>query len=156
MVALLANTLQVTSPTGDHVVISPVAPMLLTALYLLILMIPVVIVQLFFIYKKKLQHLQILAAMEKGLPVTDLLAAPPVKETGWIANVSAGIGLLFVAAALLVLYAPAGVYVSDDLSRSALVVIPIVLIGLAITRLIRGLYMKKQGSAEKGSSMNFE
>jgi len=146
---LLAKVVEVTpTPDGEHVVIDPVGPMLLSAVYLFLLLMPIVLILLFFFYKKKCQHQQILAAIEKGHPVTDLLAAPVKKEKGYVANISAGVGLIFVAIALLVLYGPAGVYISHNLPRNALVVIPIVLIGMGITRLIRGIYQKKEAKQE--------
>jgi hypothetical protein len=152
MVNLLAAVVEVTEKNGDHVVIDPMGPMLMAALYLFLLVVPLVIVLFFFFYKKKLQNQQILAAIEKGQSVTDLLAAPEKKAKGWLSNISAGVGLIFVAIALIVLYIPAGVYRSHDLPRNALVVIPIVLMGIGLTRLIRGIYQKKD--AEKAENID--
>lgn len=143
MFTLLANAVEVTGPGGEHVTVNPIGPMLISAFYFFLLMLPIIIILFFFYYKKKLQHQQIMLAIEKGHPVADLLAAPTKKEKGWVTNISAGIGLIFVAIALLFLYVPAGVYIAHNLPRNSLVVIPIVLIGLGLTRLIRGLFQKK-------------
>ena len=123
--------------------------MLMTGLYLFLLLLPVIIILLFFFYKKKLQHQQIIAAIEKGLPVSDFLAVPEKKTTGWIANISAGFGLLFIAIALLFLFKYMGVFVTYDMPRNSLLVIPIVLIGIGLTRLIRGFCQKKIAAREQ-------
>jgi hypothetical protein len=113
--------------------------MLLSAVYLFLILLPIVIILLFFFYKKKLQHQQILAAIEKGLPVTDLLVAPPKKETGWVPNISAGIGLLFVAVAMTIMYFWAEL---DEKGPAFLLVIPVLFAGLGLTRLFRGFFQK--------------
>jgi len=149
MLNLLAATVQVTpGPEGDSVIVDPMGPMFMSAVYFLLLLLPVIIILLFFFYKKKLQHQQILAAMEKGLPVKDLMDAPKKKETGWIANISAGIGLIFIAVALLVMYAPAGIYIANH-PRNLLVAIPIVIFGMGLTRLLRGYFQKKHEKGDK-------
>ena len=147
---LLARMVDITGPEGEHFAVDPMGPMLMTAVYLFLVLVPICLILLFFFYKKKLQHQQILAAIEKGHPIEDLLAKPAKQEKGWLSNISAGVGLIFVAIALLILYAPAGVYIGHNLPRNSLVVIPIVLIGLGITRLIRGIYQKKE--AEKAGN----
>lgn len=147
MIELLANTVEVSGPSGQNISFSPVAPMLLTALLLFIMMIPIVIVLLFFFYKKKLLNQQIILAIEKGHPIADLLQVPAREDKGWISNFSAGIGLLFIAVAILFLFKIAGVYVTNH-AKNFLVVIPIVLIGLAITRLIRSYYQRKLAKEE--------
>lgn len=147
---LLAKMVDVTGPGGEHVTVDPMGPMLMSAVYLFLLMLPIVIIMLFFFYRKKLQHQQIIAAIEKGHPISDLLATPAKKEKGWVSNISAGIGLIFVAGALLLLYIPAGVYIAHNLPRNSLVVIPIVLVGIGITRLIRGFYQKKEADNADG------
>jgi hypothetical protein len=153
MLNLLAAVVEVTEQGGDKVVVDPMGPMLMSGVYLFLILLPLIVILLFFFYKKKLQHQQIMAAIEKGHPIADLLAAPTKKETGYVANISAGVGLIFVAIALLILYVPAGVYMAQNLPRNSLVVIPIVLIGLGITRLIRGIYQKKEdGKADDNKS----
>lgn len=153
MLNLLAAVVEVTEEGGDKVVVDPMGPMLMSGVYLFLILLPLIILLLFFFYKKKLQHQQIIVAIEKGHPIADLLAAPAQKETGYVANISAGVGLIFVAVALLILYIPAGVYIAHNLPRNSLVVIPIVLIGMGITRLIRGIYQKKEaGKADDKES----
>ena len=149
MFMLLAKVVEVTpTPEGDHVVVDPMGPMLMSALYLFLVLMPIVIILLFFFYKKKCQHQQIMAAIEKGHPIEDLLAAPEKKEKGSAANISAGIGLLLVAGGLFFFYLPLGVYRIDNKPEIYLVFIPVILTGMGITRLIRGLYQKKEAKKE--------
>ena len=146
MVNLLAAVVQVTGLVtgldGEKVVVDPMRPIWHEALILILVLLPVILILLFFFYKKKLQHQQIIAAMEKGLPVKDLLEVPNKKETGWIPNISAGIGLLFVAIALAIIYYPLGVYSGTQKIVLPVIAIPIVFAGLGITRLLRGLFQK--------------
>ena len=148
MLNLLAAAVKVTEQGGDEVVIDPMGPMMMSAVYLLLVMLPLVLILLFFFYKKKLQHQQILAAMDKGLPVKDLLEPPKQKETGWVANISAGIGLIFVGVALLLIYIPADVYKANS-PNILLLIIPVVIFGIGLTRLIRGLFQKKSDKEGK-------
>ena len=145
---LLARMVDITGPEGEHVAVDPMGPMLMSAVYLFLILMPIILIMLFFFYRKKLQHQQILAAIEKGHPISDLLAAPVNKETGWLYNNSAGVGLLIVAIGLLIVYKPMGVYITDNRPGNLLVIIPIILIGMGITRLMRGIYQKKE-KAEK-------
>jgi hypothetical protein len=82
---VLANIVEVTSPDGEHVV-DPFEPMMISALYLFLLLLPILLILLLFYYKKKCQHQQIMAAIDKGIPVTDLIARPTPRdrEINWV------------------------------------------------------------------------
>jgi|GEM_PF-1592487 len=142
MLNLLASVVELTEPEGKHIIVNPTGPMVMSALYLFLLILPIIFILLFFFYKKKLQNQQILAAIEKGLPVTDLLETSKKRETGWIANISAGIGFLFVATALAVVYYVGGFYKADKDLAMILLVISIIFAGIGLTRLLRGLFQK--------------
>ena len=92
MVNLLAKGIVevTTGSNGETVVIDPMMPMLMSGVYLFLVMLPILAIIFFFIYTKKLQNQQIMAAIEKGMPVQDLLVVPVRKERGWIPNISAG------------------------------------------------------------------
>ncbi|MHC4154568.1 MAG: hypothetical protein ACYST6_06560 [Planctomycetota bacterium] len=51
-------------------------------------------------YKKRLEHKQIMTAIEKGIPLSDLRPAKPAGSL-WIRNLTAGIGLVILAAGFL-------------------------------------------------------
>jgi len=104
---------------------------------------PIIILGLVYYLKKRLEHKQIMAAIEKGTPLSQLR---PVKPTGplWIKNLTAGIALLIVAAALigiwLVRLSHEG-YDYDQSSGHALA--GVILFAFGISRLIRGLLQRK-------------
>lgn len=156
MLNLLASVVEVTGgDEGGHVVIDPMGPMLMSGVYLFLLLSPLILILLFFFYKKKLQHQQILAAMEKGIPVKDLLVSPNEKEKGWILNISAGIGLLFVAIALAIAYYPAGIYeMKGNPGLVILVAIPLVIAGIGLSRLLRGIFQKAAAGKQPDPEVN--
>ncbi len=146
---LLAAVVEVIeSPEGDHVIVDPLMPMLISAVYLFLVLLPILVILLFFFYRKKLQHQQILAAIEKGMPVQDLLVTPAKKETGWIPNFSAGIGLLFIAVMLVILYFQVDVYRTGRISSLGFAAIPVVLAGIGISRLLRGIFQRSSQKQE--------
>lgn len=67
--------------------------------FVLVLLIFVLVFSFSF-YKKRLEHKQIIAAIEKGTPLSDL---KPLKPAGplWIKNLTAGIALLIISAGLV-------------------------------------------------------
>lgn len=153
MINLLAAVVQVIeSPDGDRVIIDPMGPMLMSAVFLFLALLPILVILFFFFYRKKLQHQQILAAMDKGLPIQDFLAVPEKKETGWIPNISAGIGLIVFAILLLIVYYPAGIYRIFDRPLVGFMAIPLVFACVGLSRLLRGIFQraaKKKEDAEK-------
>lgn len=137
---------------GGHVVIDPMGPMLLSALYLFLILLPFLLILLIVFYKKKYQHQQILVAMEKGLPITDLIAKPQPrnKEVNWVSSLSAGIGFLFVGLALAGFFVWTKVASSVGSLEPKFLVIPIVIFGLGLIFLFRGIlqrnYEKQKGN----------
>lgn len=145
MVNLLASVVEVTGPDGEHVVIDPTGIIWGVTAQIILFLVPVVIVLLFFFYKKKLQNQQILAAMEKGLPVKDLLEPPKKKGTAWVANISAGVGMLFIAIALGGIFYTTGLFRDAIPEKSAtLLAIPTIIGGIGLIRLVRGLFQKAE------------
>lgn len=64
---------------------------------------PIIIVGLVYYFKKRLDHKQIMAAIEKGTPLSDLR---PAKPTGplWIKNLTVGIALLVISLPFLYMF----------------------------------------------------
>ena len=58
---------------------------------------PLIIVGLVYYLKKRLEHKQILAAIEKGTPLSEL-SPPKPKGPLWIKNLTTGIAFLIIAA----------------------------------------------------------
>jgi hypothetical protein len=142
MMPLLAKAIvDVTGgPDGGHVVIDP--PVAIGALYLFVALLPIFIALFIVYHKKRFQHLQILAAMEKGLPITDLIAKPRNREVNWVRSLSAGIGFLFVGLMLTAIWV--WLYVMGEPRTTAIVwlVIPVVIAGLGLIFLFRGILQK--------------
>ena len=61
---------------------------------------PLIVIGLFYYLKKRLEHKQILAAIEKGTPLSELRPPKP-KGPLWIRNLTAGIAFLIIAAGFL-------------------------------------------------------
>ena len=94
---------------------------------------PVIVVGVIYYLKKRLEHKQIMAAIEKGTPLSELR---PPKPNGalWIKNLTVGIALLLIGLGCLM--TPMG---NDDL----VMVIASILIGVGIAWIIRGLLNRK-------------
>ncbi len=129
---------------GGHVVVDPMGPMAMSALYLFLILLPLLLILLIVFYKKKYQHQQILAAMEKGLPITDLITKPQPRnrEVNWVSNLSAGIGFLFVGLALAGFFVWRNVASGVESLEPKFLIIPIVIAGLGLIFLFRGILQR--------------
>ncbi len=107
---------------------------------------PVLIIGLVYYYMKRLEHKQILAAIEKGTPLSEL-KPPKQKQNGvlWIRSLTFGIALLIIGLAFLVA-GPGG----DTIA----LFIAFVLCGVGLARLIRGLLYRKYQPQGKTSDEN--
>ena len=70
--------------------------------------IPILIIGMVYFFKKRLEHKQILAAIEKGVPVSELnLSLPKDKKSegpGWIRDQSKGITLLIIGIGIAIAF----------------------------------------------------
>jgi hypothetical protein len=143
MMSLLAKGMvDVTSAGGDHVMVDPMGPIYMGSIYLLLILLPVILILLLVFYKKKLQHQQILVAMEKGLPISDLIEKPRNKEVNWVRSLSAGIGFLFIGLLLTAIWG--WLYVTGEPRTASIIwlVIPILISGWGLIFLTRGILQK--------------
>ena len=94
---------------------------------------PVLIIGLVYYFTKRLEHKQIMAAIERGTPLSEL---KPPKQNGvpWIRNLTFGIALIIIGLAFLVA-GPGG----DAIA----LFIALVLCGVGLAWLIRGLLYRK-------------
>ena len=102
---------------------------------------PIIIVGVIYYLKKKLEHKQILAAIEKGTPLSELRPPKPPEPRGpiWIKYLTSGIAYLIIAAGLLWWLG----YTTDHIWA------PLILFAIGIAWVIRGLlYRKYQPSVE--------
>ena len=87
------------------------------------------------LYKKRLEHKQIMAAIEKGTPLSDL---KPVKNKcpAWIRNITAGIALLIIAIGFA--------YMAwKNQSDTGAALAGFIFCGLGVCFLVRGLLLRK-------------
>ena len=100
---------------------------------------PIIIIGLIYYLKKRLEHKQIIAAIEKG---TSLSQLRPVKPTGplWIKNFTAGIALLIVAAGIVYIQLATGYNYGQSFG---IYFLALILFALGVSRLIRGLLQRK-------------
>ena len=96
---------------------------------------PIIVVGVVYYLKKKLEHKQIMAAIEKGTPLSEL-RPPKQKQNGalWIRSLTFGIALIIIGLAFLVA-GPGG--------DSIALFIAFVLCGVGLAWLIRGLLYRK-------------
>jgi hypothetical protein len=107
----------------------------------------VLVICLFYYLKKRLDHKQIMAAIEKGTPLSDLRpvkrpAKGTVEQKGprWIKSIVVGIALIFISLPFLVTFLEALIrrgYVDDDLVPFG------ILFGIGFAFFVRGLLLRK-------------
>jgi len=139
--------------------------------FLFVLLIPAGIMAVFLgilysFYRKRLEHKQIMTAMEKGIPLSEVKPAKPAGSL-WVRNLTAGIGLVILAAGFLKLgwegferWIGRGPFGSPALAEY-LHVVPfvsgVIFLAFGVSRLLRGLLQWKADKTalalEKGASM---
>ena len=111
---------------------------------------PIIVVGVIYYLKKRLEHTQIMAAIEKGTPLSEIIPPKP-RPAGpaWIKYVSTGIALIIIGLGFTFLNP---MYTSDV---GALIFT--VLCGVGVGLLIRGLlhrkYYLKNGLSAKNNSI---
>jgi hypothetical protein len=114
---------------------------------------PIIVVGIIYYLKKRLEHKQIMAAIEKGTPLSEIIPPRPPKSRpagpAWIKYVSAGIALIIIGFSCIFF----------DLENDPAILIPMVLGGVGVAMLTRGLlhrkyYLKNGISTENNSAEN--
>ncbi len=138
--------LTVTEAGGDKVEIGA-WPFIVGSLPFVVMICLIVMLAWYFLNKKRLEHLQILAAIEKGTPLSELM---PVKKKGpnWIINLTAGIGLSLMGLGLMIVTLLVTGCQPDDEGVIGLF-IALIFLSVGITRLIRGILQRKVDKADK-------
>lgn len=111
---------------------------------------PIIVVGVIYYLKKRLEHKQIMAAIEKGTPLSDFIPPKP-KPAGpaWIKYVTTGIMLLIIGLSFT-LFNPMN-------TRHFGMSIFMILCAIGVAMLVRGLlhrkyYLKNQSSLENNST----
>jgi hypothetical protein len=126
---------------------------IVTGMMVLLIMVgvssPIVVVGVIHYLKKRFEHKQIMAAIEKGIPLSELVPPKPQLQLagpGWIRYVSLGIALIIISFGFL-------------MGGSAGTIAAFALLGVGAAWLIRGLlhrkyYLKGQSANQNGGPPN--
>ena len=113
---------------------------------------PIIVIGVIYYLKKRLEHKQIMMAIEKGTPLSEIIPPKP-KPVGpaWIKYVTTGIALIIIGFGCTFIYPMA--------TRNVGILIFIILCGVGVAMLIRGLlhrkyYLKNELSAENNTGKN--
>jgi hypothetical protein len=105
------------------------------ALIIIAVLAPVIVVGVVYYLRKRLEHKQIMAAIEKGTPLSELR---PPKQNGrlWIKNVTIGIALLIIGTGFVLVVPRGG-------PSGVIAVIALILVGVGAAWIIRGVLNRK-------------
>jgi len=115
---------------------------------------PVIIICLFSYLKKRLEHKQIMAAIEKGIPPQQILktVAPPGPR--WIKSLTRGIAIFLVAVILLTFGLVNGNFCLGLPFNSTQSLIALILLAISLSLVIRGLLLRKAESQQNQALKN--
>jgi hypothetical protein len=109
------------------------------ALIIIALAVPVIVIGVVYYLKKKFEHKQIMEAIEKGTPLSEL--KPPIQNGKlWIKNVTIGVALIIIGL---------GAWWTGPGHGGMTAFIALVLFGVGVAWLVRGLlYRKRQPQSQ--------
>ena len=103
------------------------------ALIIIALAVPVIVIGVVYYLKKRFEHKQIMEAIEKGTPLSEL---KPPKQNGklWIKNVTIGVALIIIGF---------GAWWTGPYHGGMSAFIALIIFGVGVAWLIRGLLYRK-------------
>lgn len=139
-------------PNGEGTVEIGSWPFIIGALPFVVVIILTIMLTWYFLNKKRFEHQQIIAAIEKGTSLSEFMP-PKDKGPNWIINLSAGIGLMLMGLGLAaVVLAATKCNIEDDSGIALFVALVFLTVGIA--RLIRGILQRKADKAESTLNAN--
>lgn len=140
---MLGAVIEITGDNGEIIRIG-YTPFIFAGLQVVLFLLPLILIILYFFYRRRLEHKQILAAIEKGIAPTDLHLSKTAASV-WIKNLTAGITLLLIAIGLIGwhLLRRQTSDVFEDWEPRGWIFIVVILSAFGITRVIRGLLQRK-------------
>ncbi len=104
---------------------------------------PIIIIGVVYYLKKRFEHKQIMTAIEKGTPLSEL---KPPKQNGalWIRNLTLGIALMIIGLSLLLVVGPRRM-------GGASTLFAFVFFAIGVAWMIRGLLYRKYQSQSQSS-----
>ena len=115
------------------------------ALIIIALAVPVIVVGVVYYLKKRFEHKQIMEAIEKGTPLSEL---KPPKQNGklWIKNVTIGVALIIIGL---------GAWWTGPGHGGMSAFIALIIFGVGVAWLVRGLlYRKSQPQSQLSANSN--
>jgi len=107
---------------------------------------PIIVVGVVYYLKKRLEHKQIMAAIEKGIPLSELVRPKPqLAGPGWIRYVSLGIALVIVSLGCMLV--PFGIV-------NSWTIVAFGLLGGGAGWLVRGLLHRKYHLKDQSANQN--
>ena len=106
---------------------------------------PIIVIGLVYYYKKRLEHKQIMAAIEKGTPLSEIMPPKPQADT-WINQISKGIAMLVIAVATALIFGFMLFFCRRNMTFfpfGVFLIIPAVFLGNGIAALVRGILQRK-------------
>ena len=124
-------------------------PFILGSLPFIIIILLIVMLAWYFLAKKRFEHQQILAAIEKGTPLSELR---PVKQKGpdWIKSLTVGIAFLLMGIGMAIVSLISFNYsIPDEDTSFGLLITAVVLLAIGAAGVLSGILKRK---AEKAIS----
>ena len=118
------------------------------ALIIIALAVPVIVIGVVYYLKKRYEHKQIMLALEKGTPLSELISIKP-KPVGpmWVKYLSSGVLILAIGLA----FTFAGPWIGPG---SPMMFVGIILCGIGIASLVRGLLYRKYQPKSQSSAQS--
>ena len=112
------------------------------ALIIIALAVPVIVIGVVYYLKKRFEHKQIMEAIEKGTPLSEL---KPPKQNGklWIKNVTIGVALIIIGL---------GAWWTGPGHGGMSAFIALIIFGVGVAWLVRGLLYRKGQSQSQPSA----
>lgn len=118
------------------------------------LSVPIIIVCLFSYLKKRLEHKQIMAAIEKGIPPQQILKTVAPTGPRWIKSLTRGIAIFLIAVILLTFGLANGNFCLGLPFNSTQSLIALILLAIGLSLVVRGLLLRKAESQQNQASKN--
>ena len=118
------------------------------------LSVPIIIVCLFSYLKKRLEHKQIMAAIEKGIPPQQIMKTVTPASPRWIKSLTRGTGILLIAIILLTFGLVNGNCCFGFPFGSIRSLIALILLAIGLNLVIRGLLLRKAEARQNQASKN--
>jgi hypothetical protein len=132
-------------PEGGTVDIG-VWPFIVGSMPFIVVITLIVMLTWYHLNKKRLEHQQILAAIEKGTPLSELR---PVEKKGpdWIKSLTVGIAFMFMGGGMVIISLVSFKYYSADDASFGLFIASAVLLAIGIGGVVRGILLRKYDKA---------